>query len=150
MKKQVDCFKDSQIDNFFPDVGIRVLSRPKGKAVLTKNDVLNCTKAINGVAIGTWPIEYWNSKGEIEMSFFPQNDYFLISADSLISNEVDNLFFAGKNISASEDGIASARVIGTCIQTGYAAGKIACANGDLDYNAVALLRNELKIGHEYI
>ncbi len=150
MKKQIDCFKDSQIDNIFPDVGIRVLSRPKGIEVLTKKDVLNCVKAKNGVAIGTWPIEYWNSKGELEMTFFPEKEYFLISANSLISKEVNNLFFAGKNISASEEGIASARVIGTCIQTGYAAGKIASAYGDFENNIVSDLRNELKIGHEYI
>ena len=150
MEKQIDCFKDAQIEHIFPDVGIRVLSRPKGVEVLTKKDVLNCVKAKNGVAIGTWPIEYWNSKGKLEMTFFPEKEYFLISANSLISKEVNNLFFAGKNISASEEGIASARVMGTCIQTGYAAGKIASAYGDFENNVVYDLRNELKIGDEYI
>jgi hypothetical protein len=150
MKQQIDCFKTSHLETIFPDVGIRVLSRPKGKVVLTKKDVLNCMKPNDGVAIGTWPIEYWNSSGELEMSFFPKMEYYLISANSLISDEIANLFFAGKNISASEDGVASARVMGTCIQTGYAAGKIASSYVDFENNIASELRSELKIGDEHI
>lgn len=150
MKKEIDCFVDSQIVTIFPDVGVRVFSRPKGKAILSKSNVLNCDKPKDGVAIGSWPIEYWNPKGELEMSFFSENEYYLISANSLISDELDNLFFAGKNISASEEGIASARVIGTCIQTGYAAGKLASAFSDLESKIISELRNELKIGDEHI
>ena len=149
MTKKIDCFKGSQIENVFPDLGVRVMSRPKAREVLTKNDVLNCVKAVNGVAIGTWPIEYWNSKGELEMTYLPEEEYFLISANSLISGEFNNLFFAGKNISASEEGVASARVIGTCIQTGYAAGKLASAYG-IENNIVSDLRSALKIADEYI
>jgi len=40
---------------------------------------------------------------------------------------IDNLFFAGRNISATDGAIASARVMGICLQTGYAAGCMAAA-----------------------
>jgi hypothetical protein len=39
----------------------------------------------------------------------------------------NNLFFAGRNISATDGAIASARVMGICLQTGYAAGCLAAA-----------------------
>ena len=42
-------------------------------------------------------------------------------------NSINNLFFAGRNISADDAAIASARVMGICLQTGYAAGCMAAA-----------------------
>jgi hypothetical protein len=59
------------------------------------------------------------------MSYFKANDHYLIPAGTLVSKYVDNLFFAGRNMSATERAIASARVIGTCLSTGYASGKLA-------------------------
>jgi hypothetical protein len=59
------------------------------------------------------------------------------------------LYFAGKNISATTKAIASARVMGTCLQTGYAAGKIAtCETSDEQKEMIALLNKELLFGNE--
>ncbi len=149
LKKQIESFKDSEINTIFPEVGVRVLNRPKGKEILNEEAILNTTKFNKGIAIGSWPIEYWNKKGELELSIFNENDYYLIPANCLISNEIENLYFAGKNISATDKAIASARVIGTCIQTGYAAGKMA-SNSDNLNKTVDQLRTELKIANEYI
>jgi len=44
-----------------------------------------------------------------------------------ISPAIENLFFGGRIISATDGAIASARVMGICLQTGYAAGKLAAA-----------------------
>jgi hypothetical protein len=59
------------------------------------------------------------------MNYFAENDFYTIPSQSLISSKLTNLFFAGRNISATEKAIASARVIGTCLQTGFAAGALA-------------------------
>jgi len=59
------------------------------------------------------------------MSYFKVNDYYLIPAGALVSKHLNNLFFGGRTISATERAIASARVIGTCLSTGYAAGVLA-------------------------
>lgn len=148
MCKQLESFENSKIERIFPEVGIRVLKRPCGKEVLTEQNVIQTEKPEQGVAVGTWPIEYWNENGVLELTTFKENEYYLISANSLISKEVGNLFFAGKNISATTKAIASARVIGTCIQTGYAAGKLASKQGRIE--SIVQLRNELKLGNEYI
>jgi len=52
------------------------------------------------------------------------DDYYEIPQECLISNQIDNLFFAGRNISADDSAIASARVIGTCLQTGWSVGEL--------------------------
>jgi hypothetical protein len=61
------------------------------------------------------------------MKYFNLDDYYQVPADCLQSNSLDNLFFAGRNISATDGAIASARVMGICLQTGYAAGCMAAA-----------------------
>ena len=63
--------------------------------------------------------------------------------------EIDNLFFAGKNISATNKAIASARVMGTCLQTGYAAGKIAsCFTIEERNKMINKLNKELVFSNE--
>jgi len=149
MVKQINSFKNAQLETIFPDVGVRVLNRFEGKEILTEEDILNTKKYQTGIAIGSWPIEYWNTNGKLELTTFKTDDYYLIPANCLISNIFDNLFFAGKNISATDNAIASARVIGTCIQTGYASGKLAINKNRIE-ETVLSLRNELMIANECI
>ena len=59
------------------------------------------------------------------MRYFNYDDFYQIPADCLKSNSLSNLFFAGRNISATDGAIASARVMGICLQTGFAAGALA-------------------------
>ena len=97
------------------------------KYILTQQDVLSAKKFDTGIANGAWPIEFWEPSKKVKMNYFAENDFYQIPADCLVSPKMNNLFFAGRNISADNQAIASARVIGTCLQTGYAAGKLAAA-----------------------
>ena len=89
--------------------------------------MLGCKKSGTAIAMGTWPIEEWDNQGQVKMQYFEPDNGYGIPAGCTISDALDNLFFAGKHISATSRAAASARVIGTTLQTGYAAGKIACA-----------------------
>jgi hypothetical protein len=83
--------------------------------------------------------------GQVKMQYFEPDNGYSIPADCTISESLDNLFFAGKNISATPRAVASARVIGTGLQTGYAAGKIACAKTIHDQQQfVSFLHHELE------
>jgi hypothetical protein len=149
LKNEVESLKHAFLDTIFPKLGIRTLQRPKGKYILTEVDVLSCKKMNSGIAIGTWPIEEWQSDGNVLMEYFEPDDAYMIPADCLISFDLDNVFFAGKNISATTKAIASARVMGTCLQTGYASGKIAsCETAEKRELMIALLNKELLIGNE--
>jgi ribulose 1,5-bisphosphate synthetase/thiazole synthase len=123
----VDAFKNAQIHHIAPEVGIRIGQRSSGKYILMEEDVLNCTKFETAIANGAWPIEVWEQNRRVNMRYFNLDDYYQIPAGCLESNSLDNLFFAGRNISATDGAIASARVMGICLQTGYAAGCMAAA-----------------------
>lgn len=140
----VEAFKDAHIQRIAPEVGIRVGQRSTGKYILMEEDVLNCKKFENAVANGSWPIEIWEQNKRVKMKYFNLDDHYQIPADCLQSNSLNNLFFAGRNISATDGAIASARVMGICLQTGYAAGCLAAAtalNHSIN-NTIRQIQNE--------
>ncbi len=128
LKDTEDLLQSLTIQAIAPQVGIRSGQRPLGIKKLESDEVINCCKPDHGVAIGAWPIEKWGKEKKPEMIYFDENNHYEIPAGALVSKRLQNLFFAGRAISASEDAIASARVIGTCLSTGYAAGKLAASN----------------------
>nr|MBA3707063.1 FAD-dependent oxidoreductase [Bacteroidota bacterium] len=48
----IESLKDSSIHTIFPQLGIRVQQRSKGKYILTETDVLSCKKYDIGIALG--------------------------------------------------------------------------------------------------
>jgi hypothetical protein len=96
-----------------------------GKYVLTGEDILAGRKFSDAVARGAWPIEQWDAKGAVRFKYLPAGTHYEIPARSLQAAQVENLFMAGKTISADVDAIASARVMGCCLATGAAAGNLA-------------------------
>jgi hypothetical protein len=114
-----------QLESIADEIGIRVLERPMGKYVLSEDDVLSGRKFDHAIATGAWPIEIWHPLKPLEMHYFKEDEWYQIPVESILSNEISNLYFAGRSISATDNAIASARVMGTCLQTGFAAGKIA-------------------------
>ena len=123
--KTVSVFSKSTLYHVAPEIGYRVDCRSLGKYILTETNVLNCEKFDDAIANGSWPIEIWGQDKRVDMRFFKENDYYQIPKGCLISNKISNLFFAGRIVSADDNAIASARVMGICLQTGYAAGKLA-------------------------
>ena len=96
-----------------------------GQYVLTGADVLAGKKFPDAVARGAWPIEQWSADGVARFRYLPPGVHYEIPARSLRAAHVENLFMAGKTISADVDAIASARVMGCCLATGAAAGVLA-------------------------
>jgi hypothetical protein len=96
-----------------------------GKYVLTGADVLGGRRFPDAVARCAWPIEQWNADGKVQLRYLPRHEHYEIPARCLRAASIQNLFMAGKTISADVDAIASARVMGCCLATGAAAGKLA-------------------------
>jgi 2-polyprenyl-6-methoxyphenol hydroxylase-like FAD-dependent oxidoreductase len=130
LKTKVASLSEAGLAHIAPQVGVRVQQRSKGKAVLSEEDVLLGKKQETDRVIGVWPIEEWKKDGTVDLSFVEGDGTYTIPSDCLVSYQVDNLFFAGKNISASNRAIGSARVMGTCLQTGYEAGRLASKFAD--------------------
>ncbi len=124
----VAAFKNAVIQHIAPEVGVRVGQRSTGNYLLTENDVLSCKKYNDAIAACSWPIEEWELNRRVKMRYFNLDDHYQVPAGCLQSNSITNLFFGGRNISATDSAIASARVMGICLQTGYAAGCLAASS----------------------
>ena len=98
-----------------------------GQYLLTGADVLAGKQFPDAVARCTWPIEQWNAAGIAHYKYLPPGTHYEIPARSLRAANVENLFMAGKTISADVDASASARVMGICLATGAAAGNLAAS-----------------------
>ena len=91
--------------------------------ILTQGDILLGKKYLLSAAKAAWPIEFWGEKG-IEYGYI-QGGYYDIPYACLKAKNISNLFSCGRFIGADIKALASARVAGTCLATGEAAGKLA-------------------------
>ena len=95
-------------------------------------DVLSGGKFNDIIAYGGWPIDDhhpggFNHVGVPNTNVIPDEPYG-IPYRSIYSKNIDNLFFAGRNISASHVALSSTRVMATCTTLGQAVGiAAACA-----------------------
>ncbi len=97
----------------------------RGQYLLTGADVLAGRTFPDAVARCAWPIEQWDAAGHSRFRYLEAGACYGIPGRSLRAAGIENLFMAGKSMSADEDAIASARVMGCCLATGAAAGSLA-------------------------
>ena len=142
--KNVPVFMNASIKSIADEPGIRVGFRTEGNYILTEEDVLDCRKFTDAVANAAWPIEEWEQHKRVKMRYSRHDDFYQVPAGCLQSKSIKNLYMAGRNISATNAAIASARVMGICLQTGYAAGCLAAANagGLPEFEAIKSIQND--------
>lgn len=106
--------------------GKRESRRYVGDHILTQNDVSAEGRFPDLVAYGGWPMDdhypagfYYPGQPTI---FHPAPSPYGIPYRCLYSRNIDNLFFAGRNISATHAAISSTRVMSTCAILGQAIG----------------------------
>lgn len=109
--------------------GKRENRRYVGDHMLTQNDLASGGKFEDMVAYGGWSMDdhhpgglYYRGEPTI---FHPAPSPYGIPYRSLYSCNVQNLLFAGRNISATHSAMASTRVMATCSLMGQAAGTAA-------------------------
>jgi hypothetical protein len=109
--------------------GKRENRRYVGDHVLTQNDIRNGGNFSDTVAYGGWTMDdhhpagiYFPGKPTV---FHPAPSPYGIPYRCLYSRNIDNLLFAGRNISVTHAALSSTRVMGTCSMLGQAAGTAA-------------------------
>ncbi len=137
--------RGARLASVAPQLGIRSGRRLRGRAQLADEDVSGARKSALGVARGCWPMERWRNSPRPEMTYFNERDYYEIPADCLRAVELDNVWVAGRCLSAAAGAMTSARVIGTALATGWAAGTVAAfqASGRSVEAAVGQVRKEM-------
>ena len=100
--------------------------RMTGEYIISQRDISDNTVFPDTVAFGGWPLDdhfpagYYH-KGEPNTNFETPQPYSL-PYRALYSKNVDNLFFAGRNISMTHTAMSSIRVMATCGLLGQAVG----------------------------
>ncbi len=109
--------------------GKRESRRYVGDYILTQNDVRSGGQFDDVVAYGGWPMDDhhpggMNYRGQPTI-FHPAPAPYGIPYRCLYSRNIENLFFAGRNISATHVALSSTRVMATCAVMGQAVGTAA-------------------------
>ncbi|MDH3981936.1 MAG: FAD-dependent oxidoreductase, partial [Kiritimatiellaceae bacterium] len=99
--------------------------RMKGEVVLSADDVRSGRKFSDVVARGCWPMEFWDAERGVQYAYVEGDGSYDIPRRALKASNLSNLWTAGRSISADSMALSSARVVGTCIATGDAAGRAA-------------------------
>ncbi len=116
--------------------GKRESRRYVGDYVLTEHDVISGGHFEDEIAFGGWPLDDHNPLGmkrEDNYTSYPSlvytlNEIYGIPLRCLYSKNIDNLLFAGRNISATHAALSSTRVMATCALLGQAAGTAAATS----------------------
>ena len=109
--------------------GKRESRRMCGEYMITQRDISDGRVFADEIAFGGWPLDDHFPGGFFHRGV-PNTDVttpapYSIPYRSLYSNNVDNLFFAGRNISMTHMAMSSIRIMGTCSLLGGAVGKAA-------------------------
>ena len=109
--------------------GKRESRRMVGEYMVTQRDISDGVVFSDEVAYGGWPLDDhfpggFYHRGKPNTNFSTPAPYSL-PYRALYSKNVDNLFFAGRNISMTHMAMSSIRVMATCSLLGEAVGKAA-------------------------
>jgi hypothetical protein len=127
-------FERAYLLEIAPQVGIRETRRVQGRARLTEDDVLNCSRVDDSIGVNGWPIEA-HVAGDVRFTFPPglgtHRGYNQLPLGMVLPLGVDNLLVAGRCASMTHGGQSAARVSGACFVMGEAAGTTAALSLDL-------------------
>jgi hypothetical protein len=122
MKAQVPGFENANFAGIAPRLGIRETRRIKGEHVLTREEVLEACKSVNGVAKGCHHVDIHQSgTGQIRIPVANGGSYD-VPWGCLIPKKLSNVLMAGRCLSADRDAHGSVRVMGPCMGMGQAIG----------------------------
>lgn len=129
--------------------GKRETRRYAGLYTMTEQDIVSGGHFPDEVAYGGWPMDDHNPYGmrrnthqNLPSVMIPVKEPYGIPLRSLCSADVENLMFAGRNISVSHIALSSTRVMGTCAVIGQAAGTAAAL-------AIRLQKQPGEIAHKH-
>ncbi|MBE6783715.1 MAG: FAD-dependent oxidoreductase [Ruminococcaceae bacterium] len=123
LKENSDAFHESALISVAVDIGIRESRKLKGVHILTGDEIINCTRFADSIALGNYDIDIHNPSGTgTSHRFFSDGEFYTIPYRSLLPKEFDNLLVAGRCLSATHEAQASVRIMPICCCLGEAAG----------------------------
>lgn len=126
LKENCPAFEKAAICNTAISVGVRESRKLKGEHILTAQELKDCTRFEDAIALGNYDIDIHNPAGSgTSHYYFADGKYYTIPYRSLLPKEISNLLVAGRCISATHEAQASVRIMPICATLGQAAGTAA-------------------------
>ena len=126
IKNNIPGCQDCVLDGVAPRLGIRESRRILGEYYLTGEEVSNGLKRADGIAKGGHEVDIHGKDEKHTRITIKNAGSYDIPLGCLIPKGMTNLMMAGRCLSADRVAHSSARVMGTCMAMGQAAGQ-ACA-----------------------
>ena len=121
-KKYLKGFENAYISHISDMLGIRELNRVKCRYTVTVDDIINPKDFENIAFCGDYPVDVHSNSNQTDKLEFVKQRYN-IPLEALISADYDNLYCAGRIISANFDAQAALRTQQSCFSMGEAASK---------------------------
>jgi hypothetical protein len=125
LKKHVPGFEDAHFSGIAPRIGIRETRRIMGEVVLTGEDVLKGRKRADGICKGAHELDVHGAGAVHRREMIAEGGSYDVPFGCLLPRRTANLLVAGRCLSATREAHGSARVMGTCMGMGEAAGTAA-------------------------
>lgn len=120
-RKYFPGFKNAYISNIADMLGVRVSRRIRGKYIYTIDDLKTGKKFDNPVVISDYPVDVHSNK-QNRSTLQNYNEYQL-PLECLMSADIDNLFVAGRCLSADYMAQGALRVQSSCFSMGEGVAK---------------------------
>ena len=148
MQEYIPGFENAKLTNTGSWLGIRESRIIEGLDTLTLNDIKQGNIPDTTICLGGYPYDFHQKDDQDAKIQFYKVPPYGITYGTLIPKGTQNLFVAGKTISATREAMCSSRVMAQCMGEGQAAGTAAamccalgCTSTTLDVQA---LREELR------
>lgn len=151
LKANFSAFANAQLMSSGIQIGARESRMIDGLHILTKDEIVACTKFADGISACNYDIDIHSPDGSgTSHYYFPEGQYYTIPYGCLVPQGADNLLVTGRCISVDHDAQASVRIMPTCCTLGEAAGVAAamavqngCSVARIDTDALRdLLRRD--------
>jgi hypothetical protein len=151
LRSSLPGFEKAVFSGVAPRIGIRETRRVVGEEVLTGEDIMQARKRPDGIAKGAHELDiHLSGTGHIRSTIKDGGSYD-IPFGCLVPRNTRNVLMAGRCFSSTREAHSSARVMGTCMAMGQAAGTAAALcttanawSGDVREVAVPRLRDMLR------
>ncbi len=125
LKDYVPGYENAELSTFGVQIGVRETRRVEGEYRLTAEDVLSAKKFHDQIGLCGAPMEDHHDGAGVKWQYLPDGDTVGIPYRTLVPQNSENVFVAGRCFSANHVAHSSVRSMGQCMVMGEAVGNAA-------------------------
>jgi hypothetical protein len=123
LRAEMPGYEKARLHSMGHHIGVRESRRILGRAFITRDDFLTCSKFPDAIARVSYPIDIHSPTGAgTEILRVPEGDFYEIPYGCIVPRGIDNLTVGGRPISVDHAVHSSMRVMPPAVSVGQAAG----------------------------